>query len=49
MWQVEYLRDAVDDIKQLDHAQRVQVIKAINKVAVNPLARRGGLWKAPWK
>jgi len=47
MWQVEYLRDAVDDIKQLDHAQRVQVIKAINKVAVNPLAQAEGGYGKP--
>jgi mRNA interferase RelE/StbE len=37
MWRVEYLRDAVADIKKLDYSQRLQVVKAINKVAVNPL------------
>jgi len=47
MWQVEYLKDAVDDMKQLDHAQRVQVVKAINKVAVNPLPQAEGGYGKP--
>ena len=37
MWKVEYLRESLEDIKRLDQSQRVQVVKAINKVAVNPL------------
>jgi len=42
MWKVEYLRDALEDIKRLDPSQRVQVMKAINKVAVNPLPQAEG-------
>jgi len=42
MWKVEYLRDALEDIKKLDPSQRVQVVKAINKVAVNPLPQADG-------
>ncbi len=42
MWKVEYLRDALEDIKHLDQAQRVQVIKAINKVSGNPLPKAEG-------
>jgi len=47
MWRVEYLKDAVDDLKQLDHSQRVQVIKAVNKVAVNPLPHAEGGYGKP--
>ncbi len=42
MWEVEYLKEALEDIKHLDQWQRVQVIKAINKVAVNPLPQSEG-------
>ncbi len=42
MWKVEYLREALEDIKQLDQGQRVQVVKAINKVAINPLPQTEG-------
>jgi len=37
MRQVEYLKEAVKDLKRLDHSQRLQVLKAINKVSSNPL------------
>lgn len=42
MWKVEYLRESLEDIKRLDHSQRLQVVKAINKVAVNPLPQAEG-------
>lgn len=47
MWEVEYLRDALEDIKKLDPSQRVQVVKAINKVAVNPLPQAEGGYGKP--
>ncbi|MDF9408356.1 type II toxin-antitoxin system RelE/ParE family toxin [Pelotomaculum isophthalicicum JI] len=47
MWTVEYLRDALKDIRQLDQAQRVQVIKAINKVSANPLPQAEGGYGKP--
>lgn len=47
MWKVEYLREALADIKQLDQGQRIQVIKAINKVAVNPLPQTEGGYGKP--
>lgn len=47
MWKVEYLRKALDDIKQLEQGQRVQVVKAINKVAVNPLPQTEGGYGKP--
>lgn len=47
MWKVEYLREALEDIKRLDQGQRVQVVKAINKVAVNPYPRNEGGYGKP--
>jgi mRNA interferase RelE/StbE len=47
MWKVEYLRESLEDIKRLDQSQRVQVIKAINKVAVNPLPQAEGGYGKP--
>ncbi len=47
MWKVEYLREALEDIKELDQGQRVQVIKVINKVAVNPLPLTEGGYGKP--
>ena len=37
MWQGEYFKDAIEDLKCLDRNQRLQVLKAINKVSSNPL------------
>jgi mRNA interferase RelE/StbE len=46
MWTVEYLREALVDMKLLDYSQQLQVVKAINKVAANPLPQtEGGLGK----
>ena len=36
-WKVEYLREALKDLKSLDHSQQLQVLKAIDKVSKNPL------------
>ncbi|MFA7466691.1 MAG: type II toxin-antitoxin system RelE/ParE family toxin [Desulfotomaculaceae bacterium] len=47
MWKVEYLREALEDIKRLDQSQRVQVVKAVNKVAVNPLPQAEGGYGKP--
>ncbi len=47
MWKVEYLRESLEDIKRLDQSQRVQVIKAIGKAAVNPLPRAEGGYGKP--
>jgi len=47
MWKVEYLREALEDIKRLDQSQRVQVVKAVNKVAVNPLPQAEGGYDKP--
>jgi len=47
MWKIEYLREALEDIKRLDQIQRVQVVKAINKVAKNPLPQSEGGYGKP--
>ncbi len=47
MWQVEYLREAVEDLKRLDYSQRLQVLKAIDKVAGNPLPQTEGGYGKP--
>lgn len=45
-WCIEYLSEARDDLRALDNTQRVQVLKAIEKVSANPLpANEGGLGK----
>ncbi len=45
-WTVEYLPEAVRDMRKLDHSQRVAVVKAIRKVQTNPFpVSRGGYGK----
>lgn len=47
MWQVEYLKEAVEDVKRLDYSQRLQVLKAIDKVSGNPLPHTEGGYGKP--
>ena len=47
MWQVEYLKEAVEDLKRLDYSQRLQVLKAIDKVSGNPLPQTEGGYGKP--
>lgn len=45
-WRVEYIKEAVQDLLALDHSQKLQVLKAIEKVSANPLpASEGELGK----
>lgn len=45
-WEIEYLPEAVDDVKKLDGSVRKLVAKAIEKVSANPLpASEGGYGK----
>jgi len=46
-WAVEYTREASDDLGELDHSQQVQVLKAIRKVAGNPLPTTEGGYGKP--
>ena len=44
-WSVKYHKEAIKDLKKLDNSQQKKVLKAIEKVAVNPLPQNeGGLW-----
>lgn len=46
-WEINYLPDAAKDFKKLSNGQQIQVAKAINKVAINPLpAQEGGYGKS---
>lgn len=47
MWQVEYLKEAIENLKRLDHSQRLQVLKAIEKVSTNPLLQNEGGYGKP--
>lgn len=46
-WQVEFLDDAKEDLKSLDHSVRVQVLKGIEKAARNPLPNSKGGYGKP--
>ena len=46
-WKVEYLPEAVKDLKNLDGSQRVLVQKAIKKVSQNPLPENEGGYGKP--
>ena len=40
------MKAALDDLKKLDHSQQLQILKAISKVATNPLPQvEGGFGK----
>lgn len=46
MWKIEFLNEALNDLKRLDHSSQLQVIKGIQKVSANPLpAQQGGYGK----
>ena len=47
MWKIEYLREAMVDLKKLDNNQRLQVLKAIDKVSTNPLPQSEGGYGKP--
>ena len=46
-WQVEFLDEAVRDMKRLDHSAQIQVLKGIRKVANNPVSFREGGYGKP--
>ena len=46
IWVVEYIKEAEADLVKLDHSQQIHVLKAIQKVSMNPLPNnRGGYGK----
>lgn len=45
-WLIEYIEEAQHDFDKLDHSQQIKVLKAIQKVAQNPLpTNKGGYGK----
>lgn len=46
-WSIEYQEMVLNDLDKLDKAQRIQVLKAIEKVAQNPLPNYEGGYGKP--
>ncbi len=46
-WKVEYLPEALKDLKDLDGSQRILVLKAIKKIQTNPLSNIEGGYGKP--
>ena len=46
-WTIKYIAEAEEDLKKLDHSQRLQVLKAITKVSANPLPNSEGGYGKP--
>lgn len=46
-WIVEYTKESKKDLKSLDKSQQILVLKAINKVALNPLPGAEGGYGKP--
>ncbi|MCR5502598.1 MAG: type II toxin-antitoxin system RelE/ParE family toxin [Lachnospiraceae bacterium] len=46
-WELEFLPEALDDLKKLDGSVRPQVLKGINKVRQNPLPVSEGEYGKP--
>ncbi len=42
MWKIEYLKAALEDMNKLDKSRRIEVIKKIKQVAINPLPKNKG-------
>lgn len=46
IWRIEFLKEAENDLKNLDHSVQFQVLKGIRKVSQNPLpVQEGGYGK----
>lgn len=46
-WQIEFLKEAQNDLRKLDGSARVQVLKGIRKVSQNPLPINEGGYGKP--
>jgi len=46
-WQIEYFKEVKKDFAKLDHSQKLQVLKAIEKVSKNPLPSNEGGYGKP--
>jgi mRNA interferase RelE/StbE len=47
MWKIEFLPEALSDLSRIDKSIRAQVIKGINKVVKNPVAKFKGGYGEP--
>lgn len=47
VWTIEYIQQAQDDLDGLDSSVRKEVLKAIKKVAQNPLSKSEGSYGKP--
>lgn len=47
MWKIEFLPEALSDLARIDKALRAQIIKGINKVVQNPVAKTKGGYGEP--
>jgi len=46
-WEIKYHKEAQKELETLDHSQRLQVLKAIEKVSENPLPKYEGGYGKP--
>ena len=46
-WKIEFLKEAENDLKKLDHSVQLQVLKGIRKVSQNPLSVQEGGYGKP--
>ena len=46
-WQIEFLDEALNDLRKLDGSVKVQVLKGIRKVSQNPLPTNQGGYGKP--
>lgn len=46
-WSIEFLEEAEQDMKKLDHSAQIQVLKGILKVSQNPLPSEEGGYGKP--
>lgn len=46
-WEITFLEEAIEDINKLDNSSKIQVVKAINKVSINPLPQSEGGYGKP--
>lgn len=46
-WTIEYIEAARRDLEALDRSQQIQVLKAIQKVSINPLPNSEGGYGKP--
>ena len=46
-WKIEYIKESEKDLLRLDYSQRLHVIKAIQKVSINPVSNVDGGYGKP--